>query len=512
MMISIRKCCVVLAALVSVWFGGGVSVMAAGGDVVGLKALWSLNTNLDGSGVKVLQAEASGSASDWQANPSVAGGMAFTYRDADGFTNRFPNLLGAESGHADAVAGLYFQMAPGARSDNCEAMYFYSQVSALAASFSDPIANQSFTFGSLPASIQSALDLKYDNYASQYNMLFISAANNGGSVCAPATSYNGIAVGAYGGSSSVGPTIDNGRAKPDLTAPASATSFSTPLVTGAAALLRQAALRGDGGSTCAADMRVIKALLLNGAVKPADWTNLAPSPLDVRYGAGVLNVLNSYKQLAGGQCSGVGPVMSATNGAAVVVGGVYPARRLSGWDLSTNSSTLTSNGVMHYCFTITNAASSSPFTATATLVWNRQPSMTAINNLDLLLVNADSGALMACSTSHVDNVQHIYVPQLSPGRYDLQVVKHGGAFVSANETYALAFEFFSMPLNIQPVAGGTLLSWPVYPAGFSVQVTRDLTSPRAWNSLTNLTPTITNGQNYVVWPQDGNLAAFRLSR
>ena len=65
----------------------------------------------------------------------------------------------------------------------------------------------------------------------------------------------------------------------------------------------QAALRGDGGSdtNSAADMRTIKALLLNGAIKPADWTNNPPSPLDTRYGAGVLNVFNSYEQLAGGK-------------------------------------------------------------------------------------------------------------------------------------------------------------------------------------------------------------------
>ena len=105
------------------------------------------------------------------------------------------------------------------------------------------------------------------------------------------------------GNSSVGPTVDNGRAKPDITAPASATSFSTPLVTGAAAVLMQAGLRGDGGgnTNAAADIRTVKALLLNGAVKPADWTNNPPSPLDPRYGAGMLNVFNSYEQLAGGK-------------------------------------------------------------------------------------------------------------------------------------------------------------------------------------------------------------------
>ena len=55
------------------------------------------------------------------------------------------------------------------------------------------------------------------------------------------------------------------------------TSFSTPQVAGAAAVLMQAGLRGDGGSdtNAAADIRTVKALLFNGAVKPADWTNIA---------------------------------------------------------------------------------------------------------------------------------------------------------------------------------------------------------------------------------------------
>ena len=73
----------------------------------------------------------------------------------------------------------------------------------------------------------------------------------------------------------IGPTSD-GRSKPDIVSPGSgATSFSTPFVSGSAAVLMQAALRGDGGAdtNSANDNRTIKALLLNGAVKPADWTN-----------------------------------------------------------------------------------------------------------------------------------------------------------------------------------------------------------------------------------------------
>src|SRR5204862_3877198 len=98
---------------------------------------------------------------------------------------------------------------------------------------------------------------------------------NGGSVQSPSTAYNGISVGAFGGSSSVGPTL-NGRCKPDLTAPEGLTSFSTPQVAGAAAILLQAAARGDGGSgstTDLSDIRMVKALLLNAAQKPAAWTN-----------------------------------------------------------------------------------------------------------------------------------------------------------------------------------------------------------------------------------------------
>ena len=58
-------------------------------------------------------------------------------------------------------------------------------------------------------------------------------AGNGGPVNPPATCYNGIGVGdAYGGGSSVGPTLDNGRCKPDIMAPAGETSYSTPQVAG----------------------------------------------------------------------------------------------------------------------------------------------------------------------------------------------------------------------------------------------------------------------------------------
>src|SRR5207248_2225856 len=170
--------------------------------------------------------------------------------------------------------------------------------------------NQSFlvtSSGGVP--IQDFVtDVSYDNYVSFHGFtnVVVSGVGNSGKPSSPSTAFNGIAVGAYQGTTAVGPTTD-GRSKPDITAPASATSFSTPLVSGAAAILVQAGLRGDGGgaatAAAASDARTVKALLLNGASKPTGWTHSITAPLDPTYGAGILNVYNSYVQLTGGQHS-----------------------------------------------------------------------------------------------------------------------------------------------------------------------------------------------------------------
>jgi hypothetical protein len=260
-------------------------------------------------------------------------------------------------------------------------------------------------------------------------------------------------------------------------------------------------------------MRVTKALLLNGAIKPADWTHQAPSPLDIRYGAGVLNVFESYQQLVAGKHVFSAATAGATNSPHAPAGGENAIAGLSGWDFNTNASGATTDGVNHYYFNVTNGVAGATFTATATLVWNRHLWTIGINNLDLLLYDAGSGALVACSTSRVDNVEHVYLPRLPQGSYDLQVIKNGGAMISATEPYALAFEFFSTPLNVSASAAGTVLTWPVYPAGFTLQTATSLTSPPEWISLTNPAPVVTNGQNCVVLPASAGVSQiFRLSR
>jgi hypothetical protein len=508
-------------------FLGPMAARAQNLDTIGVTLLWTVTTNVNGAGIHVAQPEANNgpTTTNWQVNSSSFGQLTslFTYYSSNGSATTFPNSLGAESSHADAVGTNFYGIPNGVATnvalvDNYEAGYFYNSMIAgsVPLNNNDPVVNQSFNFVVTGVSQQQIIDSTYDNYTERYNTLFVSGVGNGGSVNAPATCYNGIGVAVDNGSSSTGPTLDNGRAKPDITAPgypAGLTSFSTPYVSGAAAVLMQAGARGDGGSStnAAADIRTVKALLLNGAVKPADWTNNAPSPLDTRYGAGVLNIFNSYEQLAGGRHGYIVSTSVSTGGAHPPTGASGMVSTLSGWDFNTNTSSSTSDGVNHYYFNVTNGVSEAMFTATATLVWNRQRNKSGINNLNLFLYNAANSNLVAVSTSAVDNVEHIFVPNLAQGRYDLQVWKAGGSFVSSSETYALAFEFFSMPLGIVISGTNVVLQWPLYPAGFVLESATNLNPPVSWNT-NGPAPVVTNNQNSVVMGITNTSLFFRLWR
>ena len=125
----------------------------------------------------------------------------------------------------------------------------------------------------------------------------------------PGTACNSIGIALYFLPPLVAGLTADGRCKPDMVAPdvadlgGEADSYAIPYIAGAAAILVQAANRGDGGANtnAAADLRTIKALLLNGAIKPTGWTNGTATLLDARYGAGLVNIFNSWVQLKGGQ-------------------------------------------------------------------------------------------------------------------------------------------------------------------------------------------------------------------
>lgn len=507
-------------------------------DEMGATTLQALTTNLNGSGIHVAQPEAyDPGTTNFEVNPGAVSQPAslFKYLSSAGTSTSYPNTLSAASGHAAGVASYFYAIPTGvatnvAHVDNFEASFFYNSYIAMPTqpSIGDVIVSQSFTFGPQTVSQQQMLDSEYDNYSMRNQVLFISPANNYGAaapsstnVCPPGTSYNCICVGAYQDGTvvnSLGPTPDNGRCKPDITASASETSWSTPQVAGAAAVLMQAGLRGDGGAdtNSASDMRTIKALLLNGAVKPLDWTNYAPSPLDYRYGAGMVNIFNAYEQLAGGKHSFIFSNSVPDGGPHPPTGAPGAIGSLNGWDFDTISSQTiplisTNDGVAHYYFNVSNNVPGSTFSATATLVWNRQLAQSAINNLNLFLYNALSSNLVAASTSVVDNVEHIWVPQLPQGRYDLQVLKSGGSSVSASETYALAFAFNSMELSVAYNGTNTTLTWPPYPDGYQVETTASLSSP-IWTTNQLPSAVLTNGWNTMVLPPAETAQFFRLQQ
>jgi hypothetical protein len=512
------------ALLLFAAFSAVVSARGQSLDQVGVMMLRAVTTNLNGSGIRVAQVESNNkdnnSTNAWEVNPAnVAQPITlFTYFSGLGSSGSFPNSVGDWSSHADAVGDNFYSPVFGvatnvAHVNNYDANYF---LQAYIETGSPPnpnvsIINQGYSFGALPVATQQLIDSYFDNAAAKYNTLYVSPVDNGGNVHAPGTSYNCIGVAVFGtnASSSVGPTVDNGRCKPDITSPgwpALLTSYSTPIVAGAAAVMMQAGLRGDGGSDTngAANLQTIKALLLNGAVKPSDWTNSNSSPLDARYGAGIVNLFNSYAQLAGGK-HGYNFSTNVPGGTAhppVVMTNAINA--WMGWDFNTNTGSGSANAVKHYFFNATNAVSNATFCVTATLVWLRHQGESGITNLNLYLYNAANSNLVTCSTSLVDNVEHIFVKKLPRGRYDLQVWMAGGTN-TFSETYALAFNF-APPFIVQD-GKAVAVTWPTY---WGLDTATNLAL--AWNPFTGA-PTLTaNGYNQFIPPATNRPVFFRLHR
>ena len=243
--------------------------------------------------------------------------------------------------------------------------------------------------------------------------------------------YNTISVGRDDGGHTKGlTTLDgNGRRKPDIVAPSAApeyaTSWTTPMVSGAAALLYQKLV--DYSPSVSDRPRVIKALLLASATKNTvpDWGNSSSSPLDDVYGAGELNIHHAYHALIAGK---------ATAGSTR-----YGIR---GWA----SDSVSSSSSKTYYFRIASGAPSTPFSAA--LTWHRVVTenllfgwgnlSSSLANLRLKLYQTDGTnltTLLATSDSSVDNVELIHQPSLVPGDYALRVESSS----SSSTAYALAW-------------------------------------------------------------------------
>ncbi|MCH8806429.1 MAG: RNB domain-containing ribonuclease [Planctomycetes bacterium] len=100
------------------------------------------------------------------------------------------------------------------------------------------IINNSWILGSPSESERRAL-VRSDFQTEFFGLIYINAVNNGAASAMPpgfTSSFNSIVVGRSDGNSSAGPTtVQGARAKPDLVAPDTATSWTAPQVGGAAA-------------------------------------------------------------------------------------------------------------------------------------------------------------------------------------------------------------------------------------------------------------------------------------
>lgn len=490
---------------------------ASDSETTGMIAMRRERPTITGQGIPVAQPEGQEALNAWQVNPVYNSGAFFTWSSALGTAATFPNAVGVESSHANGVAIQFYSIfgagvAPGvSRVDNYDAEYFLTNHIQRQIPFTGRVVNQSFV---LSPPLDGVFEPLYDTFAARYDVLFVSGTRNvPDTVVAPATMYNGIGVGVISdlGQSSVGPTTD-GRSKPDIVAPyapAPASSFTTPQVAGAAVLLLQAGAANDGGpntAPLATNASVLKALLLNGAVKMTNWTNGFRRPLDARYGAGVLNMYNSDLQLRGGRHPASATNSVSLNGAHPPTGDTNNVASRRGWDFSIIQSAMMNDRVAHYHFHL--PTNSSTYSATATLVWKKGAG--TLTNLDLFLYETTSNTLVTCSTSSVDNVEHLFVPKLSAGRYDLQVLKRGSVLAGA-ESYALAFDFSPVKLTAGLSGTNVVVSWPASPAGFMLQTATMLGAPIAWQNISTTNSILSNAMNTVTLPASSS-QFFRLYR
>jgi hypothetical protein len=296
-----------------------------------------------------------------------------------------------------------------------------------------------------------------------------------------AHNYNAITVGRTDGDHSRGTTTFDapGRTKPDLVVPVGFTSFAVPLVSGAAALLIQTATT----NTALADARkpqCIKALLLAGATKNEfpGWNRTSDRPLDSVYGAGELNIYDSYHVLTSGQ-----QAPSATGLVAC-----------SGWDF--RSLMVGDRSTYHLAVPESNVLTR----LSVVLSWHRTvsgwlPGVSSVPYLGLRLCKANgfvTGDQLDASTGTLDNVQHIYQRHLPAGQYAIEVVASNAADCALAWCGAVA--------RVPGIAAVTKTDGSF---GFRIDVTPGVPySVEATSNLTgavNWTPLMTNTTATDVW-------------
>ncbi|MDD2758776.1 MAG: thrombospondin type 3 repeat-containing protein [Methylomonas sp.] len=404
----------------------------------------------NGDGVKISQVEASSSSTTAifapDPNATALVGKSFAY---PGLTScaTLPCLPSEYSSHATGVANTFFgntvSMAKGINDiHSYEVNQWISSLYSLGTYSTTTtdrrVANHSWVstgIGNSDAAILRIVDRQVDRNE------YIQVAATSGRLLSNA--YNVIAVGltsstANNSSAAIDTSYLQGRAVTDLVAPAVSLSTATPIVAAATALLVQIGHQQTGLSLAFSNIsgvgtiynaersETIKAVLMAGADRETNnssgYGNIngyrsadrqTANGLDSRYGAGQLNVDNSYYILTAGEQN------SQEDGGANT-GQIGDA----GFDYDPSFGGLNgSNSTASYVFT-----ASSNESIKASLVWNVSVSnnsalTTTIHHLGLSLIDVtDGGSIKANSESLIDNTQNIAWDNLIAGhQYRLSV-------------------------------------------------------------------------------------------
>jgi hypothetical protein len=429
-----------------------------------------------GAGVVVTQVEAG----------SVSGGVNYYLPFLPGstaveFKNKIiiPTLTPyGVSGHATTV-GTYFygnitSIAPGINS-----IYGYDADNWLLTGFLDTeggqplissarVANHSWVgsftlpeIGSIdPLANVDALK-RLDWVINRDEYIQVVAMNNGsGSATEPllGSSFNAIAVGRSDGNSKHGsyplattpttPYASASRTRPDLVAPLGATSYATPVVSAAAALLVEVghnpALSTDplvqsttnrSGNTIynAERSEVVKAALMAGASRTAisGYSVKTTNGLSEVYGAGQLNIYHSYHIIAAGEQN------SLQDGGTGLIGRY-------GFDYDPFfGGSANSNRTASYYFTPLADGK-----ITASLVWNLDVDSNldsaTLYNLGLYLYDLTTNQLVGSSTSAADNTENLWLSLNAGQDYLLQVLAISGDNFLWD--YGLAWDISTVPV------------------------------------------------------------------
>ncbi len=397
-----------------------------------VNALGSATPN--GAGVPISLVEATEGSGNYMPNPGHSEFIADSdpFFEAINFIDGSPGVASGWSSHATSVVGRRFfgnssSFSAGANEVTVyEADDWISNVLRVA-NGSDPLTQnfrvQNFSWiGSLGNNNQDRKALRrFDFMIDRDNVTAVVGLGNNSLDPQPALlvhSYNAIAVGRSNGVHSSGSTLSvygPGRTKPDIVVPITTTSAATAFTSSAATMLHEVVAGTD-----AANSEVMKAILLAGATKEEfpGWSRTTTQPLDAQFGAGELNVYNSYLMTQGGQTVG------STDATGVSVNTVDSY----GWDYQTVSS----GSDLFYNFEI--PAGSTAADLSIILNWNVEVEDTAagpaflgmesLANLDLTLYDSSAGFLgtqIDSSVSTIDNVEHLYLTDLGPGTYTLQI-------------------------------------------------------------------------------------------